>query len=29
LKQKAAKEMGYQYEIWVYDSKGKCVEKYM
>jgi hypothetical protein len=22
LKQKAAKELGYKYEIWVYDKKG-------
>jgi len=28
LKQKAAKELGYKYEIWIYDSKGICVEKY-
>ena len=27
-KQKAAKEIGYNYEIWVYDSKGIRVEKY-
>jgi ribosomal protein S27E len=26
LKQKAAKELGYNYEIWVYDCKGKKVE---
>jgi len=28
LKQKAGKEMGYLYEIWVYDSKGNIVEFY-
>jgi hypothetical protein len=28
LKQAAAKELGYNYEIWVYDSKGLRVEKY-
>jgi hypothetical protein len=28
LKQNAAKELGYKYEIWVYDSKGIRVEKY-
>jgi len=28
LKQNAAKELGYKYEIWVYDSKGNRVEKY-
>ena len=28
LKQNAAKELGYKYEIWVYDSKGVRVEKY-
>ena len=26
LKQNAGKELGYQYEIWVYDGKGKKVE---
>ena len=26
LKQKAAKELGYEYEIWVYDKKGNKVE---
>lgn len=29
LKQKAAKELGYVYEIWVYDSKGNKVEKFI
>jgi hypothetical protein len=29
LKQNAAKELGYNYEIWVYDSKGKIVETHM
>lgn len=28
LKQKAAKELGYNYEIWVYDRKGNRVENY-
>lgn len=28
LKQNAAKELGYNYEIWVYNSKGVRVEKY-
>lgn len=28
LKQNAAKELGYNYEIWVYDGKGIRVEKY-
>lgn len=28
-KQKAAKEMGYLYEIWVYDCKGNIVETYL
>jgi hypothetical protein len=28
LKQNAAKELGYKYEIWVYDCKGIRVEKY-
>jgi hypothetical protein len=27
LKQKAAKELGYNYEIWVYDNKGNISEK--
>lgn len=26
LKQKAGKELGYHYEIWVYDGKGNKVE---
>jgi hypothetical protein len=26
LKQKAAKELGYEYEIWVYDNKGNKIE---
>jgi hypothetical protein len=29
LKQNAAKELGYNYEIWVYDGKGKLVEKHI
>jgi hypothetical protein len=29
LKQNAAKELGYNYEIWVYDGKGKTVEKHV
>ncbi len=28
LKQKAAKELGYNYEIWVYDNKGNIIEKH-
>ena len=28
LKQNAAKELGYSYEIWVYDEKGNCNEHY-
>jgi hypothetical protein len=28
LKQAAAKELGYKYEIWVYNDKGIRVEKY-
>ena len=28
-KQKAAKEIGYNYEIWVYDSKGNKKETYL
>ena len=28
LKQIAAKELGYNYEIWVYDDKGRIVNKY-
>jgi len=28
LKQKSAKELGYNYEIWVYDSKGNKIETY-
>jgi hypothetical protein len=28
LKQKAGKELGYQYEIWVYNKKGEKVENY-
>jgi hypothetical protein len=26
IKQKTAKELGYNYEIWVYDSKGNKIE---
>lgn len=29
LKQNAAKEIGYNYEIWVYDGKGNIVNKYL
>jgi len=29
LKQDAAKKLGYEYEIWVYDAKGKKVECYL
>jgi hypothetical protein len=29
LKQAAAKELGYNYEIWVYDGKGNIVNKYL
>jgi hypothetical protein len=29
LKQKASKELGYNYEIWVYDNKGNKVEKFI
>jgi hypothetical protein len=29
LKQKAGKELGYQYEIWIYDGKGKLVERHV
>ena len=29
LKQNAAKELGYKYEIWIYNGKGICVEKYI
>jgi hypothetical protein len=28
LKQNAGKDLGYKYEIWIYDSKGNKVEKY-
>ena len=28
LKQNAAKELGYEYEIWVYDAKGEKIECY-
>ena len=28
LKQQAGKELGYNYEIWVYNNKGVRVEKY-
>ena len=28
LKQNAAKELGYRYEIWIYDDFGNCVEQY-
>jgi len=29
IKQECAKELGYLYEIWVYDAKGNIVEKFM
>jgi hypothetical protein len=29
LKQSAAKELGYDYEIWVYNRKGEIVNKYL
>jgi Uma2 family endonuclease len=29
LKQKAGKELGYLYEIWIYNNKGEMVECYM
>jgi hypothetical protein len=29
LKQEAGKKLGYNYEIWVYDGKGKIVEKHI
>jgi hypothetical protein len=29
LKQNAGKKLGYDYEIWVYDGKGKKVECYL
>ena len=29
LKQLAAKNLGYNYEIWVYDSKGNKIETYL
>jgi len=29
LKQNAAKELGYNYEIWIYNSKGEIVEKHI
>jgi hypothetical protein len=28
LKQNAAKELGYEYEIWVFDGKKNLVEKF-
>jgi hypothetical protein len=28
LKKLAAKELGYNYEIWVYDDKGRITNKY-
>jgi hypothetical protein len=27
-KQKTARDLGYNYEIWIYDYKGNCVEKF-
>jgi hypothetical protein len=29
VKQNAAKELGYAYEIWVYDGKGNRVKEYL
>jgi hypothetical protein len=29
LKQNAAKELGYKYEIWIYNELGNCVEKHI
>lgn len=29
IKQQSAKELGYEYEIWVYDRKGNVVNKYL
>jgi hypothetical protein len=29
LKQNAAKELGYNYEIWIYNNKGEIVEKHL
>jgi hypothetical protein len=29
VKQTAGKELGYNYEIWVYDGKGNIVNKYL
>ena len=29
LKQIAGKELGYNYEIWIYDAKGLLVEKHV
>lgn len=29
LKQNAAKELGYKYEIWFYNQKRICVEKHI
>jgi hypothetical protein len=29
LKQNAAKELGYNYEIWIYNNKGEIVEKHI
>jgi hypothetical protein len=29
LKQAAAKELGYNYEIWIYDRKGNIINKYI
>jgi len=28
IKQKAAKELGYKYEIWIFDRKGILIEKF-
>ena len=28
VKQKAAKDLGYIYEIWIYDNKGNIIEFY-
>ena len=29
VKQLAAKELGYKYEIWIYNEKGQIVDKYL
>jgi len=29
LKQHAAKDLGYNYEIWIYNEHGECIQKYI